>query len=209
MSIQAVGWVLSNSRSRGFARLVLISLANHHNDGTGRCNPGYRLISQEAGISRSAVTAQIRKLEELEELTVITPGTSHTAAEYRLNFVQQMDEERQLRPPGEPTTSRLGPTTSTPSGQNLEPIHEPRKSRPSRDFQPTDAHREFARENGVDIGREREHWLDWCEANGRKYASVNAGFSTWLRQAVQFGRARPPGQRAGRVDFDRLSETAR
>jgi len=59
---------------------------------------------------------------------------------------------------------------------------------PPKDFVPTSEHDVFAREHALDLQGEVAHWLDWCEANGRTYKSVNAGFSTWLRQAVQFGR---------------------
>ena len=52
VSIQSVAWVLSHSESRGFARLVLISLANSilTTAGHGQCNPGQRTIAEEAGI---------------------------------------------------------------------------------------------------------------------------------------------------------------
>lgn len=92
MSIQAVAWVLDQSRSRGYARLVLIALANHHNAGTGRCDPGQRLIAKEAGISPGSVGAQIRALVALGELEVSDEGGSHRSAKYRLPFMEP--EER-------------------------------------------------------------------------------------------------------------------
>lgn len=92
MSIQAVAWVLDHSQSRGIARLVLISLANHHNGGTGQCNPGYRRIAREAGIARGTISNAIARLVELGEIEVEEPGTSHKSARYRLLFVHQMDE---------------------------------------------------------------------------------------------------------------------
>lgn len=67
-----------------------------------------------------------------------------------------------------------------------------RKRRPPVDYEPTPAQQDFAREHGLDLEAERAHWLDWCDANGRTYSNVHAGFSTWLRQAVKFGRGRPP-----------------
>lgn len=88
MSIQAVGWVLDHSQSRGHARLVLISLANHYNAGTGRCDPGQRLLAHEAGISTGSVPTAIRTLVALGEIRVKDPGTSHRAASYELIFAQ-------------------------------------------------------------------------------------------------------------------------
>lgn len=86
MSIQAVAWVLENSQSRGIARLVLISLANHHNGGTGQCNPGYRRIAAEAGCGKSAVTKAVQDLVTLGELEVMDVGDNRRSARYHLPF---------------------------------------------------------------------------------------------------------------------------
>lgn len=91
MSIQAVAWVLDQSQARGFARLVLISLANHADKTDGECYPAQRTIAAEAGISRAAVPAQIAKLTELGELEVIDPGTPRRSARYRLTFVSAQE----------------------------------------------------------------------------------------------------------------------
>lgn len=56
MSIQAVGWVLDHSPTRGADRLVLISIANHAgqspSDGAWEAWPGIDLIQREAGLER-------------------------------------------------------------------------------------------------------------------------------------------------------------
>lgn len=88
MSIQAVAWVLEHSESRGMARLVLISLANHHNGGTGQCNPGQRLIADEAKVSKTAARRALERLVELGELEILDPGDNRRAARYRLPFVK-------------------------------------------------------------------------------------------------------------------------
>jgi hypothetical protein len=62
-----------------------------------------------------------------------------------------------------------------------------RKRRPPKDFQPSEEHRTYASEHGLDLLGERDGWVLWCEANGRTYSVLNAGFSTWLRNAVRFG----------------------
>lgn len=67
-----------------------------------------------------------------------------------------------------------------------------KNSSPQADFLPTDAHCDYAKAHGLSLGDERDHWLDWCEANGRTYSNLNAGFSTWLRQAVAYGRGGAP-----------------
>jgi hypothetical protein len=67
-----------------------------------------------------------------------------------------------------------------------------RKQRPVENFEPNDRHRAFALEKGLSLEEERVGWLDWCAANGRLYDDVDRGFSTWLRQAVTFGRGGKP-----------------
>lgn len=134
MSIQAVAWVLEDSKARGHARLVLISLANHHNKGTAQCNPGHRTIAREAGISTGSVSAQIKKLVELGEIEVLDPGTSHRPAFYRLSFDQQpivdsrslRSDPESLRPILPVSTSRSGESTSSPEPRRtVEPTQEP------------------------------------------------------------------------------------
>lgn len=65
-----------------------------------------------------------------------------------------------------------------------------RRQRPPRDFQPTDEHRRLCSERNLDVDAELGAWLDWCEANGKTFAVVNAGFSTWIRNAPKYGGAK-------------------
>lgn len=55
MSIQAVAWVLEDENVPGFARLVLISLANHADNKTGHSWPSVATIAKEAKISPRSV----------------------------------------------------------------------------------------------------------------------------------------------------------
>lgn len=77
-----------------------------------------------------------------------------------------------------------------------------RRRSPSKDYTPTDDHRAYATEHHLDLDAELEHWLLWCEANARTYASLNAGFSTWLRQAVKYGRGQQQQHDGGRRRVD-------
>lgn len=101
MSIQAVAWVLDHSQSRGLARLVLISLANHAHKDTAECYPAQRTIAAEAGISLGAVSVQIQTLIELGELSVIEAGGPRTATRYQLPLVQRSSDEHDIRSPDE------------------------------------------------------------------------------------------------------------
>lgn len=52
---------------------------------------------------------------------------------------------------------------------------------------PTDAHRDLAAREGVDMGREAERFRFWAE--GKKATSWNGRFSTWLLKAGEDRRA--------------------
>lgn len=136
MSVQAIAWVLENSRSRGLDRLVLIVLANHHNKGTGRCDPGMRLIAHEAGIAIGTVTAATRRLAALGELVIETPGDARHTSKYRLAFMdppsvqetnaapdgERSGHERSARPRGERSVQPRGEQNrKEPEGTSLAP----------------------------------------------------------------------------------------
>src|SRR5262245_65361481 len=70
MSYQAIAWVLEHSRSRGFERLVLISLAHHADKDGANCYPSLARIAAEAGVGRSTVWRAIESLERAGDLVV-------------------------------------------------------------------------------------------------------------------------------------------
>lgn len=90
-----------------------------------------------------------------------------------------------------------GPDTET----DTEAERERCKRRPTDSFELDDTIRAWAAEKtpGLDLEREREAWLLWCEAEGRTYANPRAGFQTWCRRSweqserrsVQFNRPQP------------------
>lgn len=67
-----------------------------------------------------------------------------------------------------------------------------KRSQPTEEFSTTERHAQFCVEHGLALEQERAHWLEWCEAHGKTFVSQNAGFATWLRQAVAFGRGGRP-----------------
>lgn len=70
MSVQALAWVLENSRATHGARLVLIAIANHANKDGEDAWPSVRTLAREARLSERQVQYAIRKLEKLGELTI-------------------------------------------------------------------------------------------------------------------------------------------
>lgn len=62
MSIQAVGWVLEHSTARLTDRLVLLTIANHHNRDTGYAYIGYERMAREARVSERQAMRSVKSL---------------------------------------------------------------------------------------------------------------------------------------------------
>ena len=61
------------------------------------------------------------------------------------------------------------------------------------DWQPTEAHRQTAREEGRDLQREAQRFRDSAAAHGRRYADWDRAFANWLRS--EYGRGNGAGGR--------------
>lgn len=71
MSIAAVSWVLEESKSEGYDRLVLLAIADHASSRGDNAFVSIRTIARQARVSPRKVQYSIRKLEqELGELGV-------------------------------------------------------------------------------------------------------------------------------------------
>ena len=126
MSIQAMAWVLDNSRSEGVARLVLIALANHYNVNTGQCDPGLRCIAREANCSTGGVQDAVRRLVDLGELIVAQPGKGKATTKYHLPWSSEVAPSARSGPrtsdsEGSPS-ARSGPRTSDPVVRGRDPV---------------------------------------------------------------------------------------
>lgn len=53
------------------AKLVLLVLADHHNQETGRCDPSNSRMVKKTGLSERAVRKAVRELEELKIITTV------------------------------------------------------------------------------------------------------------------------------------------
>lgn len=53
------------------SRLVLLALARHHNQETGRCDPSVARLQKTTGLSERAVRAGLRQLEELRLISTV------------------------------------------------------------------------------------------------------------------------------------------
>lgn len=73
MSRIARDWALAAMRRRDLppsAKLVLVCLADRHNQETGNCSPAIRRIATDAGISESSVKAALRQLKNARLIKV-------------------------------------------------------------------------------------------------------------------------------------------
>lgn len=79
---------------------------------------------------------------------------------------------------------------------NGEPARK-RATAPPKDFAVTDDMCAWATKNapGVNVDRETAAWLDWCESKGTTYKDHVAGWRTWIRRALEYGRVEPERSR--------------
>ena|ERR1700676_1484656 len=89
MSCEAVKWVLRNSKAKGSARLVLLSIAEHADRNGERAWPSIATISRETGVHRASVFRSLIVLVQIGEVEMVRSGggrhsqTNH----YRLKLV--------------------------------------------------------------------------------------------------------------------------
>jgi len=89
ISVEAVRWVFTQSRSERSARLVLLAIATHCND-DGCCWPGIGAICTYTKLSKNSVLKAIEELVELKEITVERGGrgAGDTNHYYLFSFMQ-------------------------------------------------------------------------------------------------------------------------
>jgi hypothetical protein len=130
-------------------------------------------------------------LEELNRLGLIVRyevGGCRYLAVTRWADYQKPQKKTDSKLPPVPDSYAMPPVVVYPGEGVGEGDGEGRRRRPPKDFAPTDEHRAFAAKNGLDVQSECDHWIEHCAAKGTRYVNLNMGFSTWLRNAVNFGR---------------------
>jgi Helix-turn-helix domain len=110
MSIQAVAWVLGLYIPDPHAKLILLSLANHANQG-GFCHPRMKMIASEASCDRRTVLRKLPALEEARFLRIIPRrnGKERLAHDYQL-LMPGCDPQSQ--PPSRRPSQKAGPTVA-------------------------------------------------------------------------------------------------
>lgn len=91
---------------------------------------------------------------------------------------------------------RATPTpTPTPNSTSPSASRDAARKRPARrlpdDFEPTEAHRELASSEGVDLDREFARFVDYWRGEGKAKVDWNATLRNWIRRAADDNRSRP------------------
>jgi len=189
-------------------KLVAFALSLWMNERGASAYPGADTLAKDTSLSVRAVREHLAQLVHLGWLELVEKG-GLKGERRKANVYRAAVAPTPLFPNGEssvthapglpvqenattPASDDRNPCTSvTPSLQDLfknSGRARKRAVKPPKDFQPTDEHARYAEAHALDLVGEVERWLMDCEAKGRVYKSVNAGFSTWLHHAVDFGR---------------------
>lgn len=74
MSMTAIRAAFAHIQSREMgipSRLVLLALADHHNQETGRCDPSIARLCRSTGLSERSVRNGLRELEKLKVISTV------------------------------------------------------------------------------------------------------------------------------------------
>lgn len=117
MSFEAMTWAVKQDIP-AMQKLVLLLMANRHNNDTGLCMPSHDKLAKDCGMSKSAVKAAIKALEEKGLLSVNRRSEAGVSLSnlYRLNteFNYQSNEEEVGRQKTHPVAK-----TPTRSPENI------------------------------------------------------------------------------------------
>ena len=198
-------WMIRNQSIKRSSVLVYASLASRA--GLGAIYPSQETIAEESGVTSRTVRSALRELEALGVIERIQRRGSE-------GLRTSLTDAYLLHPHGqrehaEETSGRLrGPEKGTGNEGGFTPLIEvenrgsaqakPKKatahSLPA-DWKPTDEHRSFAQQRGVDVDLEADSFRAHAEANDRRAVVWNAAFRQWLIKAHP--TSAPAGGRGG------------
>ena len=178
MSFYATAWageVMQGSELPATRRMVLLALADCHNEQTGRCDPSLELMIQKTGLDRHSVPKSIRELESAglivvkravgkrSSYTLLTSTENRTAtsAENHTSTENPTSGENNTAPVPKSPPLPVGKTTHNPGnkpGNNQEesvnaPLPPTRQGELSI----------LLRERGVEVTSFNPYLLSWVE----------------------------------------------
>jgi len=124
MSWRALDWAW-RQQLPPLAKLVLLALADHHNDDTGRCNPGLARLSERTGLPRCSVQRATTELQAAGLIST-TPGGGRASTTYALAIDNERRNEGRHYVAGVTaplvTERRRSSDTMTPQGRQGDPL---------------------------------------------------------------------------------------
>jgi len=166
MSIKALDWAMDAPVNDPLAKLVLIVVANHHNDARGVAWPSVAHIAKVTGAAERTVQAKLKKLED--DGFLYRNMRSGRSTEYTPAY---------LAPPQM--------TAQTPAADAPITYKEPLKRNKGKtkvvDWEPSQADREYAESKGLDAAEVLEAIRLWDKQNGNKaaYVDLTAFWQNW------------------------------
>lgn len=204
-------WMIRDQSIKRSTVLVYASLASRA--GLGVIYPSQATIAEESGVKERTVRSALRELEELGVVErTKRRGTAGQRTTQTDAYLLHPHGQHQKLPAGFAGTSEL-PAKATGNEGGFTPLIEVEnrgsaQAKPKKasqhplpaDWKPTDEHRSFALERGVDVEHEADSFRAHAEANDRRVVVWNAAFRQWLI------KARPTQQPAGGRGGQTLTE---
>ena len=183
-------------------KLVLLSLADHHNGGTGLCIPGQRSIADQTSLSVRTVQRCLQQLESrglIERRARFRPeGRGRTSDTYILQGdilsgrSDQGDKSATTKATSQDDQSdAIG--VAEPEGNRKKNHIEKRQTSMTDDWQPdpTNWQTIVNRHKDVDHAVELENFRDHYLSKAEKRADWNASLRTWMRNAQKWQKTNP------------------
>ncbi len=204
MSIEAVSWALKQDLAPS-EKLVLVSLADHHNRGTGLCIPSQSSIGEQTCMSVRTVQRHLKSLESqglIKRSARFRPeGRGRTSDSYILqgdNLTPrsvQGDKTRRTKATKQDDQHDTGVVAIT--GREPEGNYSRRKTGVPSGWSPPDEliqqlQQKFPR---IVASEQVDTFLDYHRSKGSKFVDWDAAFRNWVRNADKFRR-----QNAGEKD---------
>ncbi|CAN7188540.1 helix-turn-helix domain-containing protein [Acidovorax sp. LjRoot117] len=226
----------------GGEMLTALALADHASDDGTRVFPGIRALAEKTRQSERTIQYQLRRMEESGWLILVSAGNGGRSmtSEYRisLDWIKGADIAPIQKGASDGVKGATGDTKGcNPEQERVQPvapannrhrtINEPSMNRsaaaapakPSRgtvvptDFTPDQTAIDIAASTGINLQAELATFVDHHTARGTVFRDWQAGFRTWLRNAVKFSQRAPiargaaQGKPSRHSGFDQLDYT--
>lgn len=185
MSMEAMTWAIEVRGIKSPQKLVLLLLANRHNNDTGMCYPSIPRICRESGMHRATVIRAINALEKAGLLTI--EKTFGKVNHYRLHTsvtelpVAESDPSHKATTPVAESDYTRRTVRPEPKVTQKKPKN--RKTPIPENFGISDGVREWAERNGHRrLNAHLENFVDAAKARDYRYVDWDAAFKTAIRK---------------------------